>query len=765
VEQSDIETLGNLAENSKLFTKIYNFSKRSLSQTEIDVLLRGFKFTPTPKYKNNSYDQIKDVDDFHRSLRLKEFFNNSDHNNTNNSIVKNQTSFYPPKHRNNTLDQYINVTRTLCLQHSQMENDTKHNISLKERKAIDLLAEDKSITIKEADKGGGIVIMNTDFYKRKLLAMLNDVEYYKQIPDNGSQITLSKIRNLLKENNKLTKQENDFLVKFEWKTSLFYGLPKIHKSKIIQDAIKHSNSEYIELMDPDDLNFRPIVAGTNCETSRLSSLLDILLKPFVKYVNSNITNNIDFLKHIPSQVPESSTLVSFDVINLYSNIPHTLGLEAIDYWLQKYPDSVNERFSQRFIKEGIQIILENNNFNFDDKYYNQSKGTAMGTKFAPTYATLVVGFLEQKLYAIIGSIYNDEFLSFIKTFWKRFLDDCFIFWTKFPHELQSFYTILNNLHSDIKFTMQTSTLELPFLDILIIKNNTEINTDIYYKETDSKQYLNFTSCHNKHTKINIPFTLAKRICTIVSNDKLKLKRLNELKHSLIQRKYPQSIINTGIKKALSIPKHELLSKSTQKDKSNIIPFISTQNPKNKELFGVLKNNIDILQTDPVMNKIISDQKIIKCKRQPPNLKRLLTKSYFSSQEPRVSKCNDPRCALCGYIIEGNSFDFNGKMFKIKTNMSCDIQNVIYVLVCNGCKQYYIGQTGDKLRNRRSVHEQQMRDPSTRQMPLSKHLDECSHNEPKFKIFPFYKLFSNNISARLAKEQHFIHVFKPKLNFI
>ncbi len=59
----------------------------------------------------------------------------------------------------------------------------------------------------------------------------------------------------------------------------------------------------------------------------------------------------------------------------------------------------------------------------------------MGSKFAPTYATLVVGFLEQKLYARIGSIYNDEFLSFIKTFWKRFLDDCFIFWTKFPHEL------------------------------------------------------------------------------------------------------------------------------------------------------------------------------------------------------------------------------------------------------------------------------------------------------------------------------------------
>ena len=124
-----------------------------------------------------------------------------------------------------------------------------------------------------------------------------------------------------------------------------------------------------------------------------------------------------------------------------------------------------------------------------------------------------------------------------------------------------------------------------------------------------------------------------------------------------------------------------------------------------------------------------------------------------------------RCALCGYIIEGNSFYFNGKVFKIKTDTSCDTQNVIYVLVCKGCKKYWRGQTGDKLRNRRSVHERQMRDPSTRQMHLSEHLDECSHYQPNFKIFSFNKLFSTNISARLTKEQHFIHVFKLQLNFI
>lgn len=39
----------------------------------------------------------------------------------------------------------------------------------------------------------------------------------------------------------------------------------------------------------------------------------------------------------------------------------------------------------------------NNHFFFDDKNYN--KGTAIGSKVAPTYATLVLRFLEEKVYA------------------------------------------------------------------------------------------------------------------------------------------------------------------------------------------------------------------------------------------------------------------------------------------------------------------------------------------------------------------------------
>ena len=43
-------------------------------------------------------------------------------------------------------------------------------------------------------------------------------------------------------------------------------------------------------------NLRPIVAGPNCPTRRLSNLVDILLKPFLIHIKSYIKDNLDFLK-------------------------------------------------------------------------------------------------------------------------------------------------------------------------------------------------------------------------------------------------------------------------------------------------------------------------------------------------------------------------------------------------------------------------------------------------------------------------------------
>ena len=97
----------------------------------------------------------------------------------------------------------------------------------------------------------------------------------------------------------------------------------------------------------------------------------------------------------------------------------------------------------------------------------------------------------------------------------------------------NFHQLLNSLHPKIKFTMEQSSDNLPFLDILLCKEEKKLYTDIYYKGTDMHQYLDlFRSCHPKHTKYNIPYCLARRICTIVTKNDLREQRLSGLKNFL-----------------------------------------------------------------------------------------------------------------------------------------------------------------------------------------------------------------------------------------
>ena len=183
---------------------------------------------------------------------------------------------------------------------------------------------------------------------------------------------------------------------------------------------------YIKVLSPVDLIFRPIVAGPICPTSRLSSFVDLLIKPFTSHVQSYLRDTIDFLNYLQEIVLENTILASFDVTSLYTTITHELGVPSIKFWLNKHPESLHPRFNKQFVIDSIILILTNNSFTFDDKIFLQKKGTAMGTKMAPSYATLVLGFLEQRLYGRVTDILGEEIGHYIHNNWKRFLDDCCI---------------------------------------------------------------------------------------------------------------------------------------------------------------------------------------------------------------------------------------------------------------------------------------------------------------------------------------------------
>ena len=84
--------------------------------------------------------------------------------------------------------------------------------------------------------------------------------------------------------------------------------------------------------------------------------------------------------------------------------------------------------------------------------------------------------------------------------------------------------------------MEKRPTRLPVLDIMIKKSGTKIWMDICNKPTDSKRYVIFTSNHPRYCLTNIPFSVARRICTIVENQNVKEKRFKELKRTLLEQK-------------------------------------------------------------------------------------------------------------------------------------------------------------------------------------------------------------------------------------
>ena len=67
-----------------------------------------------------------------------------------------------------------------------------------------------------------------------------------------------------------------------------------------------------------------------------------------------------------------------------------------------------------------------------------------------------------------------------------------------------------------------------------------------------------------------------------------------------------------------------------------------------------------------------------------NLKKILTKAEFTSKPPIVSQCGNTRCECCKSLLLSDHYVFKEVNYKftLKTPMSCDSSNLIYVLVCS-----------------------------------------------------------------------------------
>ena len=198
------------------------------------------------------------------------------------------------------------------------------------------------------------------------------------------------------------------------------------------------------------------------------------------------------------------------------------------------------------------------------------------------------------------------------------MDDCFLIWKKYEEDLRKLHLLLNNLHENIKFTIKSNHEKLPFIDVLLYKQGNSLSMDIFYKKTDTNQYLNFNSCHAKHTKINVPYCLARRICSIVSDEERRKKRLLELEEFLERQNYLRNVILKGIDNATSLSVAELRSPKEKIENEKALPLVITHNPNNPQVINKIKRDIQILYNSEENEKYARKHET---HRQPPTAKK------------------------------------------------------------------------------------------------------------------------------------------------
>uniref|UniRef100_A0A8C5P7K0 Reverse transcriptase domain-containing protein n=1 Tax=Leptobrachium leishanense TaxID=445787 RepID=A0A8C5P7K0_9ANUR len=309
-----------------------------------------------------------------------------------------------------------------------------YNLTKEENKALKNLQNDSNIVIKPADKGGGTVILSKEAYDTEVLRILSDTSTYEPLkgdPINGIRSKLNALLLEGKENEILNEKEYDYLKMEYIKTPHIYILPKIHKS----------------LTHPPG---RPIVAGINSITSRLSEYVDILLQPIVQEVPSYLKDTISMLNLLQGlQYQTGDIMVTCDVNALYSSIPHLKGLSVVGEVLSQTHKIPVDQIS--YILKSMEFILNNNYFKFENDFFIQRKGTAMGTKFAPSYANLYMAGWESQFVYGSHSWAQHKILSY-----RRYIDDVFFVWRGAEEDLISFLNGLDNLEWGIKLDRKWS---------------------------------------------------------------------------------------------------------------------------------------------------------------------------------------------------------------------------------------------------------------------------------------------------------------------
>ena len=311
------------------------------------------------------------------------------------------------------------------------------------------------IIIRPADKGGAVVVWSRSLYDAEVhRQLISDGRSYERLDHDPvkeyQQVLKSAVKQMIQANELPASAKN--LISQTPRASRFYLLPKF---------------------DEENNPGSPIVSACNFPTENMASYRDMVMSALVCNLKTHVKDNNHAL-----QIFRTFQFAHDDVRQRFPYvIPHNSGLEALKYFLNKRPVLDPPTATLTCLAE---LVLTLNAFSFNNEFYHQVGGVAMGGKMGPNYACFFVGFIEEQI--------GQQYTGTVSQLHKRYIDDVVGIACCSRVELEDYIAFVSNSHPALQFTHTISETELPFLDINLRISGDRIRTSIHYKATDTHSF-------------------------------------------------------------------------------------------------------------------------------------------------------------------------------------------------------------------------------------------------------------------------------------
>ena len=154
---------------------------------------------------------------------------------------------------------------------------------------------------------------------------------------------------------------------------------------------------------------RPIVSSIGSVAYGVAKVLADIIKPLIGCSEHHVQNSQKFAEEKKGmKLEKGECITSYDVVALFTSIPIPSALEVMKKKLEQDTELQKRTIMPvDTILELLAFCLNNTYFLFQDTFYEQTKGAAMGSPISPIIANIFMEAFEQR--AIATALHPLEF--------------------------------------------------------------------------------------------------------------------------------------------------------------------------------------------------------------------------------------------------------------------------------------------------------------------------------------------------------------------